>query len=53
MIFNKVENSYIGLLREETDGTRLFYPRAHSKPHFMNKTVYEICSIFAYNLLFS
>lgn len=42
MIFNKVENSYIGLLREETDGTRLFYPRAHSKPHFMNKTVYEI-----------
>lgn len=42
MVFNKVENSYIGLLREETDGTRLFYPRAHSKPHFMNKTVYEI-----------
>ena len=26
MIFNKVENSYIGLLREETDGTRLFIP---------------------------
>lgn len=42
MTFSKIENSYIGLLREETDGTRLFYPRSHSKPHFMNKTVFEI-----------
>lgn len=45
MVFNKIENSYIGLLREEADGTRLFYPRSHSKPHFMNRTVYEIWSL--------
>lgn len=42
MIYKKIENSYIGMLREEEDKTWLFYPRAFSKPHFMNKLVHEI-----------
>lgn len=41
MVYNKIKNSYIGLLREE-EGTWLFYPMAYSKPHFMNRTVHEI-----------
>lgn len=42
MIYQKVNNSYIGLLREEEEKTWLFYPRAYPKPHFMNKVVHEI-----------
>lgn len=42
MIYKKIENSYIGMLREEEDKTWLFYPRSFSKPHFMNKLVHEI-----------
>lgn len=42
MIYKKIENSYIGMLREEEDKTWLFYPRSFSKPHFMNNLVHEI-----------
>ncbi|AEY67199.1 PqqD family protein [Clostridium sp. BNL1100] len=45
MIYTKVEKSYIGLLREEENGDRLFYPMSYSKPHFMNKSVYEIWNL--------
>lgn len=42
MIYKKIENSYIGMLREEEHKTWLFYPKSFSKPHFMNKLVHEI-----------
>lgn len=38
----KVENSYIGFIREEDNEHFLFYPTVYSKPHFMNGTVHEI-----------
>ncbi len=45
MFYTRVKKSYVGLLREEENGTRLFYPISYSKPHFMNKSVYEIWNL--------
>ncbi|MBE5991380.1 MAG: PqqD family protein [Paenibacillaceae bacterium] len=45
MFYTRVKKSYVGLLREEENGTRLFYPVSYSKPHFMNKSVYEIWNL--------
>lgn len=45
MQYDKIRNSYIGLLREEEENTWLFYPTSYSKPHFMNHTVHEIWTL--------
>lgn len=39
------KNSYLGLLREEKDGSYLCIPAAIEKPIFFNKTLYEIFGV--------
>ena len=41
-MINVNKNSYIGLIREELDGSYLCIPSAIGKPMFLNNTLYEI-----------